>query len=234
MHSASFEALAGAAAEAIAFSAAAPLLPGGLPSVVRVCLAISLIPILAQTVQDPQHASAGEALATGAIEGAIFGVSASLVAAAVKGAGGAIDATLGSPPFLAHEGRNGVLERLYELAFAITLLASGGFATLILSFVHADRTLLHKLLDPHEVVALAGLSLREGFVLAGPCLFAQGLATITAGILARVAPALSGVQFGTSLSSTFALLALSVGAGTLVPELAGAVRETLAALSRVR
>jgi len=178
------------------------------------------------------HSDPGASFFTGAIVGMNFGLVSSIIAAAVKGAGAVIDSTLGSPPFLAREGHNGVVERLYDLAFAITLLASGGFTVMIQTLVRDDLSLTSVLPGPHAIVALAGLSLREGFMLAGPCLFAQGLATMAAGILTRCAPALSGVQFGTSLSSAFALLALTIGASTLAPELAEVVRETVSASAR--
>ena len=233
MISQSASALCGAAAQSFAFTATAPLIPGSGLAIVRAALAIVLVPMLWQVALGRSSADPLASIVTGAVEGVALGMSASIVAGAVKAAGDAIDAALDSPPFASHASGAGPIDRLYQTAYAAILFGSGGFAAMVAGLVRANAGLPRHLFVLHGLVTLANVSLRESLLLAGPCLFAQALATIVSGLIARVSPALGGVLFGASVSPAFVMLALAAGASTLVPELLTLVRDTIALSSNL-
>ncbi len=220
--------MAGALAEASAFAATAPLLGHqATPRVVRAVLALWLTPLLA--IGGPPTSSANLIIVVveRAITGAAFGLGAAIVAGAVIAAGDLIDTALGSPPFLERPAMGGPIARMYQIAFAVTLLQSGGLTALIARLAQAGATLPVHLLGWHGLGALGGASLGASLALAGPALFAQALATIVAGVLARAAPALNGMTFSGSLAPGSVLLALGAGAMTLRAELIALARDTI-------
>jgi flagellar biosynthesis protein FliR len=221
-------ALAAALAQASAFAATVPLLPyQATPRIVRAVLALMLAPLLAIASPPPDAGSLSTALIERAAAGAAFGLCAALIASAVTAAGDLIDTALGSPPFLERSAAGGPVARLYQIAFAATLLQSGGLTALIARFARAGASLPPHLLSWHGLGKLAGASFGASLALAGPSLFAQALATLVVGVLARAAPALNGMILGGSLASGSVLLALAVGAIALRPELVEIVRETV-------
>jgi hypothetical protein len=187
---------------------------------------MAIIPMLVQSAARPAFAS--PSVVGGACAGAAYGLGASIIAGAVKGAGGAIDTALGSPPFVSVTKAGGPVERLYHLAYALVLFGSGGFAGMIATLDGGGAFVVHRGLALAQVTTLALTSMRECLLLAGPCLFAQALATIATGVVARASPGIGGILFGTQLSSACVLLALSVGATTLGRELLDLVRSTVA------
>jgi flagellar biosynthesis protein FliR len=213
-------ALAGALAEASAFAATVPLLGHqATPRVIRAVLALWLTPLLAIAGPQPEVQNLYIVIVERAITGAAFGLCAAVVANAVIAAGELIDTALGSPPFLERPAMSGPIARVYQIAFAATLLQSGGLTMLIERLAQAGATLPSHLLSWHELVALGGASFGSSLALAGPSLLAQALATIVAGVLARAAPALNGMIFSGSLAPASVLLALAVGAVTLRAQL---------------
>ena len=219
-------AIAGAAAEAIAFVAASPVLPEGTPAIVRAGVIIAIVPVL-MLAEVGGQAPASASFLSGALVGAAFGLGASIVAGAVKGAGDLIDAALGSPPFLSIAKTGGPVQRIYHLAYALVLFGSGGFSAMIATLASAHGFAQHRHIDILHVVTLAADSIRMCLLLAGPCLYAQALATIVTGILARISPGVGGILFGAQLSSASVIVALAVGATTLGSELLDMVRHTL-------
>lgn len=205
--------------------ATAPVLPEGVPTIVRAGVTIAIIPMLVQSTAHSPFASAS--FVGGACVGAAYGLGASIIAGAVKGAGGAIDSALASPPFVSVTKAGGPVERLYHLAYGLVLFGSGGFAGMIATLEGGAGFVVHRGLAVAQVTTLAVTSMRECLMLAGPCLFAQALATIATGLVARASPGIGGVLFGTQLSSACVLLALAVGATTLGRELLDLVRATL-------
>ncbi len=226
-------ALAAAVAQAAAFTATAPIFPEfAAPRPARVALAIVLTPLLLHNDVAHLTGSPIAAIAQSGVTGAAFGLTASVVAGAVKAAGDLIDTALGSPPFLERAPSTGPIARLYQLAYAFVLLESGGLMTMLGALAHASARLQHPLLGLYGLAVLGSASIGAALTLAGPPLFAQALAALAAGLFARTAPGLGGVLFSTSFTSAFVLLAVAIGAAVLWPELAGIVRDTIG-LSRV-
>lgn len=226
-------ALAGALARASAFAATVPLLPHqATPRTVRAGLALTLVPLL--LIAEPTRVGA-DAMVPIVIDegivGAAFGLSAAVVASAVNAAGDMIDAALGSPAFLERAAAGGPVSRLYQIAFAVVLLQSGGLVTMIERFVRAGAGVPHHLTSGHALVALGGASIAASLSLAGPALFAQALATVVAGMLARAAPQLNGMLLSAPLASGSVLISLALGASILWPELVEIVRQAIS-LSR--
>lgn len=225
---AAIAALAGALAEASAFAATVPLLGHhATPRVVRAVLALWLMPLLAIVGPQPGATNLVIVVVERAITGAAFGLGAAVVAGAVIAAGELIDTALGSPPFLERPVMGGPVARMYQIAFAVTLLQSGGLNALIVRLAQAGATLPVHLLSWHGLAALGSASLGASLELAGPSLLAQALATIVAGMLARAAPALNGMTFSASLAPGSALLALAAGAMTLRSELLALARDAI-------
>lgn len=217
-----------ALAEASAFAATLPLLGHqGTPRVVRAVLALWITPLLAAVGPPPGAANLVVVLVEHAITGAAFGLGAAVVAGAVIAAGELIDTALGSPPFLERAATGGPIARMYQIAFAVTLLQSGGLTALVARLAQAGAALPGHLLSWHGLAALGNVSFEASLALAGPSLLAQALATIAAGMLARAAPALNGMTFSGSLTPCSVLLALAVGATTLRPELLALVRDAI-------
>ncbi|MBV8164298.1 MAG: flagellar biosynthetic protein FliR [Candidatus Eremiobacteraeota bacterium] len=220
-------AIAGAAAEAVAFVAASPVLPEGTPAIVRAGVIIAIVPVLL-LAERGGYEQAPSSIFSGALIGAAYGMGASLVAGAVKGAGDLIDAGLGSPPFLSMAKAGGPLQRLYHLAYTLVLFGSGGFSAMVATLAGAHGLAQYPQVDVPRVIGLAVDSMRLCLLLAGPCLFAQALATIVTGLVARVAPSVGGILLGAQLSSASVICALALGATTLGSELLDVVRHTLA------
>jgi flagellar biosynthesis protein FliR len=222
--------LAPAVAQAVAFAATVPLMPAGAtPRIARAALAVTLIPFLWNVA--PCRSCVGAPIAAaiyGAMLGAMFGLSATVVAGAVSTAGDLIDVALGSPPFVERAASGGPIARVYQLAFALIFLRSGGLTMMIAEFVHASAALQHPLLTLPGLAALGRASLGTSLLIAGPSLFAQALATLIAGILSRVAPQIGGVLFSAPLISGSVLLAVTVGTFVLRSELVDVVRNTIA------
>ena len=219
---------AGALAEASAFAATLPLLGyQATPRVVRALLALWITPLLAIAEPHPGAANFAVVLVERAITGAAFGLGAAVVAGAVVAAGELIDAALGSPPFLERPATGGPIALMYQIAFAVTLLQSGGLTALVARIAQAGATLPQHVLSWHGLSALGSASLGASLALAGPSLLAQALATIVAGMLARAAPALNGMTFSASLTPASVLLALVLGAMTLRAELLALARDAI-------
>ncbi|MDQ6767707.1 MAG: flagellar biosynthetic protein FliR [Candidatus Eremiobacteraeota bacterium] len=221
--------LVAAAAEAAAFAATIPLMPkNAMPRVVRAALTITLVPLLWNA--DPFRAyteSMTMAVVERAIAGAAFGLAAAIVAGAVNAAGDAIDIALGSPPFAQRAPSGGPIGLLYQLAYAVVLLQSGGLTRIICQLAVAGDALPHPLLNMRGLAALGSASFHASFLLAGPMLFAQALATVAAGIVARAAPQVGGALFSGPLVGAAVLCTVTVGAAALWPELAELVRQTV-------
>jgi len=227
--------LSAAVAQAAAFAATVPLMPtGATPRVARAALALVLIPLLWNVT--PSRALVGDptsALLYGAMSGAMFGLSASVIAGAVGAAGDLIDVALGSPPFAERAPAGGPIARVYQLAYALVLLQSGGLTMMIAEFARASSA-LHPLLTLHGLTALGSASLRTSLLIAGPSLFAQALATLIAGILSRVAPHIGGMLFSAPLVSVSVLFAVTIGSFVLRSELIDLVRQMIAMLAGAR
>jgi len=224
----SLPALAAATAQASAFSATAPIFPeNAAPPVARAALVMVLIPVLMHVGATPGSERPIAAILEGGISGAAFGMTASVLAGAVKAAGDIIDVALGSPPFAERGASAGPVAHLYQLAYALILLESGGLTIMLGGLARAGAHLPHPLLSVRGLAALGSASISASLTLAGPSLFAQSLATLAAGLFARAAPGLGGVLFGASFNSAFVLLAVVTGAAALWPELTGLVRETV-------
>lgn len=222
--------LAAAAAEAAAFAATIPLMPkNAMPRVVRAALAITLVPLLWSTEQLRAHTdSLTMAIVERAIAGAAFGLAAAVVAGAVNAAGDAIDVALGSPPFAQRApSGGGPIALLYQLAYAVVLLQSGGLTRIICQLAIAGDALPHPLLTMRGLAALGSASFHASFMLAGPMLFAQALATFAAGVVARAAPQLGGALFSGPVVGAAVLCTVTVGAAILWPELTELVRQTV-------
>lgn len=225
--------LAVAVAEALAFAATVPLMPAGATSrIARLCLAVAAISILWNV--SPQHV--GEpivAMLHGAIAGATCGLGAAIIASAVNAAGDLIDVALGSPPFAERASTGGPIARVYQLAYALVLVASGGLTKMIAEFAHASFALQQPLMSMHALATIASASLRTSLLIAGPSLFAQALATLLSGILSRVAPQLGSMLFSAPLVSGSVLLAVTIGAVVLRSELIDVVRQIVAVMEGV-
>jgi flagellar biosynthesis protein FliR len=227
--------LSAAVAQAVAFAATVPLMPAGAtPRVARAALAFVLIPLLWNVA--PWRALVGDpttALLYGAMSGAVFGLSASVIAGAVGASGDLIDVALGSPPFAERAPTGGPIARVYQLAYALVLLRSGGLTMMIAEFARASSA-LHPLLTLHGLAALGSASFRTSLLIAGPSLFAQALATLIAGILSRVAPHIGGLLFSAPLVSVSVLFAVTIGSFVLRSELIDVVRQMIAMLAGAR
>ncbi len=225
--------LTAAVAEATAFATTVPLMPAGAtPRTARAALALVLIPLLLSVA--PTQSRAGDPVAAmlyGAMVGAMFGLSAAVIANAVTAAGNLIDVALGSPPFGEHAPTGGPVARVYQLAYAVVLLQSGGLTMMIAAFARASSALQHPLLTLHGLAALGGTSFRTSLLIAGPSLFAQALATLIAGILSRVAPQIGGLLFSAPLISVSVLFAATIGSFELRSELTDVVRQVIATLA---
>lgn len=222
--------VATAAAQATTFMATAPVMPEGVPAIVRAALAIVTIPLLAQPLLIRDHAPS---VLAGACSGAAYGLGASMVAAAVKGAGSVVDTMLGSPPFVSVAKSGGPVERLYHLGYGAVLFGSGGFSLMLATLASASGLTAHHGLSMSAIVMLVIVSMRECLTLAGPCLFAQALATIATGLVSRASPGVGGVLFGAQLSSACVLFALVMGAAMLHDQLVDVVRTMLEAAQQV-
>lgn len=218
--------LIAAVVQAATFAATVPLMPAGAtPRVARAALAVVLIPLLwSLTPSRSRMDQPIAAMLDGAIAGAMFGLSAAVIAGAVTAAGDLIDAALGSPPFAERALTGGPIARVYQLVYAIVLLRSGGLVMMIGEFTRASSALEHPTLTLHGLAVLGSASVRTSLLIAGPSLFAQALATVVAAILSRIAPQIGGLLFSAPLVSGSVLIAVTIGAFALWSDLTDVVR----------
>ena len=222
--------LTAAVAQGVAFATTVPLMPAGAtPLVARAALALVLIPLLLSVAPIPSRASDPiAAMLYGAMGGAMFGLSAAVIASAVSAAGNLIDVALGSPPFAERAPTGGPVTRVYQLAYALVLLQSGGLTMMIAAFARASSALQNPVLTLHGLAALGSVSLQTSLLIAGPSLFAKALATLIAGIISRVAPHIGGLLFSAPLISVSVLFAATIGSFVLRSELTDVIRQVVA------
>lgn len=197
-------------AGAAAFAATVPLgAARHVPSIVRAGLALSIAPLAAA------HASASGATMSdvglqaciAAASGASVGIGASIIAGAAGSAGTLVDRALSAGPGNAGDvGPQGVgpFGLLLPLVFANVMCSSGALAWLMGGLSTLSDLQLH--VTGEAVASLAGAAFESAAVLAAPPLFAHALATLVAGIAARVAPRINGTLLAPALGSPFALL----------------------------
>ncbi len=208
-------------ARAAAFSATAPLVRArGVPAPLRPALAIALMAAVA--AREPASAEARFDImrcATEALIGVAFGGAASIVAAAASVAGSMIDATLSAhaldrePLFGAGDGP---FARLYGLAFAWSLLATGAFTQLCARFATASAAVSIRG-DLPSLVSLVRLSTEAALSLAAPAIVGQMTATLIAAAVARAAPRVNGLVLASPLTTCVVLLTLLGGLSQTLP-----------------
>ena len=193
-----------------AFAATMPIAgSGAVPRVVRGALALALTPAVHARFQASKTSPHWpEELFTGII----FGITASIIAAAASAAGSLIDTSMAMRPFGRESvfgGPQGPLGRIYSLAFAVLFCASGAMTHLCLRFVEASSGT--RLMSAHSVVALVRSSFENSLDLAAPSIAAQLIATIASAIAARAAPRINGLMLASPASTIAVLLAVLAG-----------------------
>ncbi len=226
-------ALAASVTQACTFAATLPLAAGGSTMrVARAGLALALVPILLAAHESRPAAPLFEAVASGALIGAAFGLSASVVCGAVSAAGSLIDSSLMWAPFADRAGTGGALAYLYQVAFILVLLQTGGFNAIVNIFARATLQLPLHIATLSGILSLGEAALKESLVLAAPALLAQTLASLLAGILARAAPQVNGMLVSAPIICAAVGLALVAGGSALFISLVEVVRELLAMLAQ--
>ncbi len=199
--------------------------------VVRAGLALALIPILLAAHEPRLPAPLFEAVASGALIGAAFGLSATVVSGAVSAAGSLIDAGLMWAPFSDRAGAGGPLAYLYQVVFTLLLLQTGGFNAIVKIFARATSQLPLHVATLSGILSLGEAALKESLVLAAPALLAQTLASLLAGVLARAAPHVNGMFVSAPIICAGVGLALVAGSSVLFIHLSEIVRELLVMLA---
>lgn len=199
--------------------------------VVRAGLALVLIPILL-TARESRPAGTFEAIASGAFIGAAFGLSATVASGAVTAAGSLIDAGLMWAPLADRAAAGGAIAYLYQVAFSLVFLQSGGFNAVVNVFARASSHLPLHIATLSGILSLGGAALKESLILAAPALLAQMLASLFAGLLARAAPHINGILMSAPLICASVGLALLAGSSALFMHCTAMVRELVAMLSR--
>lgn len=193
-----------------AFAATMPIAgSGAVPRIVRGALALTLTPAVDARLQTGKIApNVTEELFTGII----FGVTASIIAAAASAAGSLIDASMAMRPFRPESifgGPQGPIGRIYSLAFAMLFFASGAMTHLCSRFVEASSAT--RLMTAHGVIALATTSFEASLDLAAPSIAAQLLATVASATAARAAPRINGLMLASPASTVAVLLVVLAG-----------------------
>lgn len=202
-------------AGATAFSATIPLGPARqVPAIVRVALALSITPMAAHAgAFDGSTGEIAMHACTAAAAGASVGMTASIIAGTAGSAGALIDNALTGGPGNASDssGRGGgAFTLLLPLVLANALCGSGALAWLIAEFAtFAARVAIH--VTAESSTALSRAAFDAAIILALPPLLAHALATLVAGITARVAPRINGMLLAPALGSPFTLLVVLAG-----------------------
>lgn len=182
---------------------------GAVPRIVRGALALALTPAVnARLLASETTPHLPEELFTGVI----FGVTASIIAAAASAAGSLIDASMAMRPFGAESvfgGPQGPLGRIYSLAFAMLFVASGAMTHLCSHFVEASSAA--RLMSAHGAVALVTTSFEASLDLAAPSIAAQLIATVASATAARAAPRINGLMLSSPASTVAVLLVVLAG-----------------------
>ena len=200
-----------ALSQAIAFMGALDVLPrGALPPSARVVLAFLLTPLLAH-----RHVEAGslwQALLHAGLASALCGLSISVLTAAARAAGSAVDNLMGGG-FLGRDlsSQGAAFELLYGYAFALVFVASGAFASsLALLLALPD----HIAPAPHFVTSLVATSYRHALGIAGPALGIQCAVSGALGIFGRLSPHLNGMFLTSPLTAVMLLIVIVAGGAT--------------------
>lgn len=204
---------------------APPFAHKGIPSTVRVMLAMGLALAVSPRVSAPAAADTAAymgALVQQVVIGAALGFLVSLVFSAVQSAGALIDLMGGfslSQGFDPMTQVNGAqFARLYQLTAIVLLFASDGYQLVVLGLVRTfDAVPLGASLD----MARMGAAVTEGLTgmflaalqIAGPIVVVLFLADVGLGLLTRVAPALNAFALGFPLKI---LLTLSLSSLTFL------------------
>lgn len=199
----------------------------------RAGLALALIPILLAARESRLPVPMWEAVASGALIGAAFGLSATVVCGAVTAAGSLIDAGLMWAPFADRTAADGAVGYLYQVVFGLVLLQSGGFNAIVNIFARTTSQLPLHLATLSGILSLGETALKESLVLAAPALLAQMLASLLAGLLARATPHVNGVLVSAPIICAAVGLALVAGSSPLLMQFTGMVRELVAMLGQV-
>jgi flagellar biosynthesis protein FliR len=182
---------------------------GAVPRVVRGALALTLTP----AVHARLHAgNASPQLPEELLTGVMFGITASIVAAAASAAGSLIDSSIAMRPFGLERvfgGPQGPFGRIYSLALAMLFFASGAMTHLCSRFVDASSGT--HLTSARGLIALVTTSFEASLDLAGPCIAAQLIATIGSATVARVAPRINGFMLASPAATTAVLVVLLAG-----------------------
>jgi flagellar biosynthesis protein FliR len=205
----------GEAGFAVAFAGSAALastlpLAGArhVPGLARAALALSITPLAAHGLGGETIGDAGVHACLAAVGGASAGMAASILAGAVVSAAALIDQALTAGPGLGVDvsGQGaGPFSVLLPLLFANVLCQSGAFGWLLAAYAAHSATV--KILVSHVFVAgLARTALQAALTLALLPLCAHALATLLAGIAARVAPRVNGLLLAPALGSPMSLL----------------------------
>jgi type III secretory pathway component EscT len=207
-----------ALAASVTFAATVPLASeSAVPSIVRLTLALAMTPLCAAHPVSEPHSNIEliEQACVAASIGATLGLSASIVAAAAGAAGSLIDHALAGGLSGGQEGGDGTgpFALLLPLGFSYALCSVGALDRLMVGVAMLGSTLAVQM-SAGGVVGLARFACETAAALALPPLFANALATMVSGIVARVVPRSSGMLLVPALGSPLALCTVLAGVGS--------------------
>jgi flagellar biosynthesis protein FliR len=208
-----------------AFAAAMPLgRARSVPQVARVALALALTPLAAAAERSDAaslHSSGALAVALmiAPLQGAAFGLCATIAAGAAAAAGSLIDGSLAMQPATARD--------VFDDSGPVGLLCANVFGWLFMCGPFARLAALcmsagHLSVSTGMVGALAGACVQTALGAAGPAVAAQAFAAIVAGGVSRIAPRVNGMFLSAPLCAALVLLMLAAAGGSLLVAIAAA------------
>ncbi len=211
-------AFAVALAASVALAATVPLATANtVPGIVRLALALAMTPLCAAHLPSAPHSNAEliEQTCIAASLGATLGLSATIIASAAAAAGSLIDHAIAGGLSGGQDGGDGTgpFALLLPLGFSYALCSVGALDRLMMGVAALGSALaIHA--STGGVVGLARVACEAAAVLALPPLFANALATMVSGMVARVVPRSSGMLLVPALGSPLAVCTVLAGVGS--------------------
>lgn len=208
-----------ALAGSTAFAATLPLAGAKhVPGIVRAALALSITPLAADTATtDAAWATVAGGVTIpaciAAATGTSVGLTASIIAGSAASTGALFDQALAGGPSNSYDATqqgSGPFSVLLPLVAANAWCSSGALAWFVAGFAGHFTALAI-----HTGSAAASAAIRTAFhltlALSLPPVFAHAVATLIAGLAARVAPRVNGMLLTPAIASPLALIAAIVG-----------------------
>jgi flagellar biosynthesis protein FliR len=219
IHSDSAGVFAVAYAGSASFAAMLPLAGArAVPPIVRLALALAMAPLVAARLgEGPRMGDLLAGAMAAAALGSASGLSANIIAGAAAAAGALIDGALGAPAGGSERifGQTaGPFGTLVPLGFAFMMTSSGALTWLVAGYA-ASVGVLAEHFSPSVLAALGQTLFASAVTIALPALCAHAVATLVAGVIARLAPRVNGMLLAPALGSLLVLCVILGGATAL-------------------